>query len=229
MIENIVNVSPQIGGHSLPEFKVFVQTQIHSPGAGSPQNVAFRHLWIVKEIGAHGWRSKCVGIVELVRCLICTALLEVAYDQRPAAGAAEVSHGIKRPYGRISWEYCVVTVKTVAVAGVKRRKPGAALGEHLKACLPAPNDRVSPMGKRISEFPAPSYRQIIKPIKNEAMARQPCILAIVNIRFELIVGRPTKAGVALIQACRFLVQVGVRRVEHQPTAVTMLDLGLEGI
>jgi hypothetical protein len=119
--------------------------------------------------------------------LIWAALLEVAYDQRPAAGATEVSDGIKRPDGSIPWEYCVVTVKTVAVASVKRRKRGAAFGEHLKACLPAPNDRVSNTRKRVSEFPAPSYWQIIEPIKNETMAREPRILAIVDIRFELIV------------------------------------------
>src|SRR4051794_984751 len=122
MIENIVNVSAQIGGYSLPKFKVFVQTQIHSPGTGSPQNIAFCHLAIVKEIGAHGRRSKCIGIEELVRCLIGATLLEVAHHERPAAGAAEVSDGIKRPDGSVSWEYRVVAIKTVAVACVERRK-----------------------------------------------------------------------------------------------------------
>src|SRR3954462_11665164 len=171
MIENIVNVSAQIGGYSLPKFKVFVQTQIHSPGTGSPQNVAFCDLWIVKETGAHGRRSKCIGIEHLVRGLVWTALLEVAYHERPAAGTAEVADGVERPYSSVSWEYRVVTIETVAVAGVERRKCGAALGEHLKACLPTPNDRVGETRKRVSDFPAPTYGQVIKSIENEAMAR----------------------------------------------------------
>ena len=95
MIENIVNVSSQIGGHSLPQFKVFMQTQIHSPSAWAPQDVPFRHLWVVKKIGAHGRRSKCVGIEELVGGLIWTALVKVAYNERPAARAAKVSDCVK--------------------------------------------------------------------------------------------------------------------------------------
>ena len=61
------------------------------------------------------------------------------------------------------------------------------------------------------------------------MARYPRIRSIIDIGIERIVGNTAEAGVASIQAVRFLVQVGVRRIKHKSVAVSAFKLCLVGI
>src|SRR5438876_2510013 len=61
------------------------------------------------------------------------------------------------------------------------------------------------------------------------MARYPPILAVIVFGIEGIVGHAAKAGFANIQAGRFLVQIGVRRIKHQSAAVATRELRLEGV
>src|SRR5437773_11429103 len=61
------------------------------------------------------------------------------------------------------------------------------------------------------------------------MARYPPILAVIVFRIERIVGHAAQAGLANIQAGRFLVQIGVRRIKHQSAAVATRKLSLEGV
>src|SRR5207247_8655488 len=61
------------------------------------------------------------------------------------------------------------------------------------------------------------------------MARYPPILAVIVFRIERIVGHAAKTGLANIQAGRFLVQIGVRRIKHQSAAVATRKLSLEGV
>ncbi len=78
VVEDIVEVSAKVGFHPLSDPKVLVQTEIHSPCAGPPQQVPLGYLRIVKYVGAYCWRRKCTWIEELVSNM----MVIVAHDQR---------------------------------------------------------------------------------------------------------------------------------------------------
>src|SRR2546430_938419 len=115
VIENIVKVCPKGGVDSLAESKVFVQTEIHSPGTGSPQQVSFGDLGIIKHVSAHWWKSKRCRIVELISNMV----LVVPNDHRPVA-PLKVSNSIHRACGDISWANVVVTVETIIARSEER-------------------------------------------------------------------------------------------------------------
>ena len=100
VIENIVEVSAESRCHSLSNFEILVQPEIDAPSSRSPQEILSGDCRIIENIGAHGRRRKCVGVEELIACV----LLVIADHQRPEPDEiVKVPKGIDRVHGNISW------------------------------------------------------------------------------------------------------------------------------
>src|SRR6266403_819398 len=224
MIEEVVNVSPEGGIHPLSDPKLLVQTEIHSPRAGPPQQVPLGDLQIVKHVGSCGWWRKCIWIEELVSNMV----IVVAHDQR--AKADEVTKVSDRRNRRDSdvtrkGARAVLTI----VTGPEGRKRCSRFCKHLESCPPAPNHGISPSGNRRAQFLTSANRQVIESIQNEPVARHPRIRAVITVRIEWIVGNATEAVIASVQTCGFLIHVAIGSIEHEPACVAALNLCLENV
>src|SRR5439155_1654264 len=201
MIEDIVEVGAKAGDYSLADFEVLVHSKVYSPASRAPEKVSFGDSRVVKYIGAERRWTEGTWIEHLISDLV----VGIASNNGPV-GTAEITNRINRTGCDISRAYEAYAVETV-VANPERSEPSTALGEHLKAGLPASNCCISPMRKRASKLPASSDWQVIETVQYEAMLRYPRILAVIAVRTEYIVRNSAKAGIPLINARRFLIQV----------------------
>ena len=161
MVKDIVEVRANFQSRRIAEFEKLANAKVHSPRAGSGENIAPGDIGVIEGISTNRRRRKRVFVKELI------ALLNVlrARNQRSETGATKAANRIDEFTGDISWEYGVTSI-----AEPKWRKPSSALGEHIPGKLEAAERSVSPLRNIGAKFSALTEWEFINTIRNKSMA-----------------------------------------------------------
>src|SRR5262249_25568339 len=207
MIENIVEVGPETSHHSLADFEVLVYAKVYSPASRAPEKPSLGHRGIVKHIRTERRRSESTRIEEL----LANVMVGVSRDHGSVI-TAEITDRVNRLGGnvpRTDEAAAVVEASETVIADPEGREARACFGEHLETSLPASNHSVSPARKRASELPASPNWQVVETEQYEAMLGYPRIFAVIVVRIKRVIRNAAEAGVPLINAIRFLIQIRI--------------------
>jgi hypothetical protein len=78
-------------------------------------------------------------------------------------------------------------------------------------------------------LPTAAYGKIVNSIGYKAMPGEKSLLSVVIIGFKWVVNDTAEAGIAGVQARRFLIEKSIGNTQQQPVRIAMVELCLECI
>ena len=99
MVEDIIDICPDLRRPAFTEMKVLVNAKVYTPGSGSLQHISRRNIGIAEEVCADRRQIECVGIKNLV----ANAMIGVTGHDGPIARLdVEVANRVRRSYANIA-------------------------------------------------------------------------------------------------------------------------------
>ena len=144
MVEDVINICPDLGRPAFPEMKVLVNAEIDTPGSGPVQHVPWRDIGVAEEVRANRRQIECVGIKDLV----ANAVIGVAGHDGPIARLdVEIADRVRRSYANVAGRN-----REAVIANPERGEAATGLGKHVEAGLPSTDHCVGPLGERATEL-----------------------------------------------------------------------------
>src|SRR6266581_5293694 len=115
-----------------------MDSKVDAPSAWTMQQISLGNLGVIEDICSHGWKRKRGRIPDLV----AISLIEFS-DYDPTIGRLGIKIAV-----RIEGRHANITghFRTAVIAYPERRETRPGLGKHVKARLPASDDRICPSG-----------------------------------------------------------------------------------